>query len=395
MKANVHTSPSCRPEPGLPSTGRLAGTAGGSKTGPATESTSWRAGRVPAARTTGLLLACCLPLAAGSFAELEVAGVSAGAVLPVEAAEAASLGARVERRFAAMGTMCSLSLLHDSRSSGLRASERGARALEDVEQRLSSWRSDSELARLNATPVGEWFTPSADLLADLAFCAELVQRTEGAFDPGHGGVSLARRGADGPADAEAVLAPDGGFAGFVRQGDRIRRRHADALLDAGGFGKGIGLDRALAALLEQGARDVVLDLGGQVLVSPDGGSHAVELAHPRDRSTPVVRVSIGHGSLATSGTSERGQHLFDPQTSRCALDFGSATVWASSAALADALSTALFVMGPERALAFAEADERVEVLLLLPADDGLVARASSGLRGQLEALVADLRLVFP
>jgi thiamine biosynthesis lipoprotein len=143
----------------------------------------------------------------------------------------------------------------------------------------------------------------------------------------------------------------------------VTRRRADSALDCGAFGKGIALDRALRAACAKGATRAWFDFGGQVL---HGGTAAtatkLTIADPDDRARifRTITLPAGH-SAATSGNGERRHavdgrvigHLLDPRTGRPAYDFGSVTVIAGSAALADAAATALFVLGPERGAAVA------------------------------------------
>lgn len=333
------------------------------------------------------------------------------AVWSCAAAPQAAGPVRLERRLGAMGTWLDISVEASDRAKALAASEAAARAIEACEARLSTWRDDSELARLNATPLGEAFVLSAELWRDLQAVREVHLLTAGAFDPAVGGLVRAwglREGGRIPGEAErrAALVP-GGFSALRLEGGRASRTHPSLLLEEGGFGKGVGLDEARSALLAHGVRTATVDLGGQVLSL--GGDFSWEVAHPLERDVAVLRVRVPEGSLASSGNGERGLvvdgrrmgHLLDPRSGEPARDFGSVTVWAAGATRADALATGLFVLGPEIALQLAQA-EALDVLLLEFLQDGsLRARATGRLALGLEVLDPRVRVerapsdVFP
>lgn len=309
---------------------------------------------------------------------------------------------RLERRLGAMGTWLTLRVEAPDRATAVAASEAGLRAIQACEERLSTWRADSELARLNAAPVGESFALSPALRRDLELAREVHVETRGAFDPAVGALVEAwglRAEGRVPADAEllAALVP-GGFAALRLERGGAVRTHPALRLEEGGFGKGVGLDEARAALVAAGATAATVDLGGQVLAF--GSELAWEVAHPLERERAVLRVEVPAGSLATSGNGERGLvvdgrrigHLLDPRNGRPAPDFGSITVWAADAARADALSTGLFVLGPEAALELAARDG-LHVLVLEPCADGaLRARATGHLARALAPLDARVRV---
>lgn len=311
----------------------------------------------------------------------------------------------VERMVVAMGTTLRLELWAPSRAIGLRAAEAAVRAVEAAERRLSTWRPDSELAQLHAVPSGQPAALSCELARDLAAARSWWQATNGAFDPALGALvdayDLRGAGRWPDANARSTAQRDSGFAHLDLAGRTAVRRRA-IRLDAGGFGKGAGLDAAGHEALAAGATGVCLDFGGQVLVvgTPRPGARSIALADPRNRNLTVLRLRVDRGSLATTGNSERGRivagrrlgHVIDPRTGLPAADFGSVTVWSADAFAADCLSTALFVMGPDRALAWAAARADVEALVLHVDGDRLRARATPGLRALVEPLASDLAL---
>jgi thiamine biosynthesis lipoprotein len=332
------------------------------------------------------------------------------AALALAAAPAAP-DAVVERRLVLMGTEAEVRVAAAERSAALAASEAAVRALEAAEARLSTWTEASELARLNRAPAGEPIALSAELAAELAAAEACRRETGGAFDAGVGplvdawGLRTGGRLPD-PGELSAARAAVGGEGLELRDGAAVRR-WPGLRIEEGGFGKGAALEAALAAAAAvPGAGSVWIDLGGQVAAWPsaDGEPFDVVVAHPADRDRPLVALALdpaAGGSVATSGNSERGitvggerrSHLLDPRTGEPAPDFGSVTVWAPTALRADCLSTGLYVLGPEAALAWAAERPGVEVVILRVARagasgaaEGVEVLATSGLEGRLRVL---------
>lgn len=312
----------------------------------------------------------------------------------------ASHPALVERRVMLMGTALDLEIEAADRPAGLAASERAVEALEAAEARLSTWREDTELARLNRTPVGEPRALSPALARELQAARRCWEETGGAFDPGVGALVRAwglRTGGRIPAPAE--LREANGVSG-LRLREDVAIREKDLLLEEGGWGKGAALVDALKALKRYGVARASLDLGGQVAVL--GGGWEVPVADPRRRDRSVALLTVDGGSVSTSGNSEHGfetggkryGHILDPRTGEPAPDFGSLTVWTADPLRADCLSTGLYVMGPERALAWAATHPGVEVLVLRTDGGRLRALASPGLRGRLRPLDSEIEIEF-
>lgn len=308
----------------------------------------------------------------------------------------------MERHLVLMGTTLDLRVEAADRAGALRASEAAVRALEEAEARLSTWRDDSELARLNLAPVGHPVALSAPLAFELAEARRFWELTGGAFDPSVGALVQAwglRSGGRVPAPAERAAAlRTCGLDGLDVRGRVAVRLREGLILEEGAFGKGAGLDAAMRALADAGATRAVLDLGGQVAVLGPGPFSA-GIADPRDRGRLALRADLDSGSLATSGNSEHGftlpgaryGHILDPRRGEPAPDFGSVTVWAPSALAADCLATGLFVLGPDAALERA-ALCGCEVVVLETWGDGLRARSTAGLGARLTPLAGVVAL---
>ena len=320
----------------------------------------------------------------------------------------------VERRCSAMGTSLRIAVAAPTRALALSASERALRAIEATEKRLSTWgeRSQSELALLNRAPVGRAHALSDALALDLRRALHWSEATSGKFSPAVGALvkawDLRGQGQVPTAGDLREARAASSLAHLALQGKYATRLAEGLILEEGGFGKGAGLDAALAALANTPMTAVRLDLGGQWLVATGTGAErpspsVFALAHPRQRELSVLSITMTTGSLATSGNSERGivvlgqhlGHLLDPATGRPAPDFGSLTVLAPTGLAADALSTGLYAMGPLKALEWCSHREGIEVLALVVSPKGLQALASPGLKGRIQPCVPGLQVEFP
>jgi thiamine biosynthesis lipoprotein len=273
----------------------------------------------------------------------------------------------VSRDVFLMGTRARLSTYTETREGGLATLESALEVLEHTEEELSTWRQSSQISVLNRHPVGEPWTAPPRLCRMFADVWEWHRATDGAFDPAIGRLLAAwdihGEGAVPTQETGPKALASSGMALLAFDQSRCTvTRRADVAIDVGAFGKGEALDRAAAVL---GDDPWMIDIGGQIAVggrAPQAGSWPIGVADPRQRDRPVLQVEMARGSLSTSGGSERDLvvnevrvgHVLDPQTGRPAAFEGSVTVWHERGMAADVLSTALYVMGPEAGLRWAE-----------------------------------------
>ena len=314
---------------------------------------------------------------------MRVATTVAFALLPFLSLFAtASTPIIVERTVYLMGTRARLVLFATDRTAGLRRLEAMVRSLEQTEAELSTWRTDSVLSAVNRQPVGEPLQLPAPVCALWGELTAWHRATNGAFDPALGALSrvwglrdAGRRPSRGELASARAMA---GLTHFRFEASACRvTRLVGVTLDAGAFGKGEALRRLRQ--LPGGAGRWMVDLGGQIAVSgaPPAGAWPVAIAHPGRRTAIAMEIALAGGSLATSGASERSYeiegavvaHILDPRTGRPLHRPGSVTVWHEDPLTADILSTALYVLGPESGLRYA--DERgFAALFLAPAGRG-------------------------
>lgn len=245
--------------------------------------------------------------------------------------------APVQRARYLMGTTCVV-LVSSSRS--LQDIDAAFAEAKRIEGMLSTWTDESELARLNR---GDAEARSEELQHLLGQVFAWSQRTGGAFDPRVLAlVELWKLREDG------ALPPPGAIVTAMRD-DRI---------EEGAFGKGYALDRMLERIA---APEALINFGGQIAVR---GSSRVTVADPRDRDRPVLSFTLANASLSTSSGSEKHftvagrtfSHILDPRTGEALPPRGSVSVIAPDALTADILSTALYVMGEDAGMRWADAN---------------------------------------
>ncbi|HEX6135875.1 MAG TPA: FAD:protein FMN transferase [Longimicrobiales bacterium] len=290
-----------------------------------------------------------------------------------------------ERTAYAMGTLLRIEVAGVERTCGVAAIEAALREVERLESVLSSWRADSEIGRLNGHPAGVPAALSTELVGLLSETAFWVAATDGAFDPAIGALIDAwdLRGA-GRIPPDTLLARARAASGWNRVrigGGEVVRLVNGVWLDTGGFGKGAALRAAAAALRAHGIERAVLDFSGQLVVL--GAVDSVAVAHPYARGAPTKWLHVSNVSVATSSASERyvdigGKrygHVLDPRSGMPVEAWGSVTVVAADPLAADALSTALFVLGPDAALEWAADRDGIGVLVQRVGTDGAIVSA--------------------
>lgn len=135
-------------------------------------------------------------------------------------------------------------------------------------------------------------------------------------------------------------------------------------LDPSGWVKGWAVEEASLALREAGSHQHCVSGGGDIQTA--GGPWRLGIAHPLHPG-PLAAVVTGHDlAVATSGTAERGAHIIDPHSGEPATGLLSLTLVGRGLARTDALATACFAMGPDRALRWIEGADGLEALAIHP-----------------------------
>lgn len=273
--------------------------------------------------------------------------------------------------------------------------------VEQLEDQLSIYREQSTLCDINRRANFEAVAVEPWLFELLQLAQHIGMATGGAFDLTAGPLSRAwgflRRAGRVPSAAElqAAKARVGHQdVHFDQANHSIRFLSHDMEVNVNAIGKGYALDRAAEQLLHAGMADFLIH-GGQSSLRAvgshpcqPGAGWTVGLRHPLRPDQRLAEFQLDHRALSTSGSGtqffhHRGKrygHLIDPRTGRPAEGVYSATVLAPTAAVADALSTAFYVLGPEGAAQYCKDHSEVAALLVTPGTKaGTVQLACYGL----------------
>lgn len=305
---------------------------------------------------------------------------AATATAPVPAHVPAKLVA-VERSGHALGAKVAIRALHAEPAAAQAAADAAWGELETVEALMSIYRPESELSRLNRD--GALSNPHPYMVEVLEAAQQLAAQSDGAFDvtvqPLWALYSDRKRKDALPSEDEVAAARKLVDWRKLEVGSaRIRLGAPGMAVTLNGIAQGYAADRVRAALAAHGIEHALIDTGEIGTLGDKGTRDAsgaapwkVGIQHPRMENEYVALAALQGRCLATSGDYETfftpdraNNHIFDPKTGHSPRDLSSVTVVAGDAIRADALSTAVFVAGPERGQALLEATPGAEALLV-------------------------------
>jgi thiamine biosynthesis lipoprotein len=300
----------------------------------------------------------------------------------------------------AMGTIVSVKVFSTD-GDAAEAIEAAFEEIGRVEALATSYSPGSEVSRVNAAADGASAIPvSEELFQIVRRAIEVSSLSGGAFDVTVAPVvdlwSFDGDGVVPPREAVEAALEHVGYERILvdtAAGTLVLPRGAAIDLDA--IAKGYAVDRAVAVLEAHGVERAIVDAGGDVGLlgaPPHADGWRVGVKHPRDDGLLGV-LSLPAGAVATSGDYQRYamvggrryHHVLDPSTGYPAGGVTSVTVVAETAMDADALATAVFVMGPDRGMRLVEELPSVEAVIIAGADGIDEILASSGLRGRFHA----------
>jgi len=273
---------------------------------------------------------------------------------------------------ATMGTSYSVRVVEQSSPSSApldldSIQEKVDRRLGEINRQMSTYDAESELSRFNNHEGKDWFTVSKETAHVVAFALQVAEDTGGAFDPTVGpAVNL---WGFGPGKDRVLPPPEAELAvvrlriGYAKLSVRtnpsaLRKSQSDLLVDLSAIAKGFAVDEISALLDELGFASSMVEIGGEVRTrgnKPDDSPWRIGVEKPDSGGRSLQKVYPLHdGALATSGDYRnfferegiRYSHTIDPTTARPVQhQLATVSVLAENCMKADALATALLVMG--------------------------------------------------
>lgn len=266
-------------------------------------------------------------------------------------------------------------------------------------QSLSTYIPDSELSIFNKSDSLVFELPF--FLPVLEASKEVYEKTEGSFDPTIGPlVNLWGFGPGGPQLNDSVninsILPLVGFNQIEFDEIRIKKNKPGIYLDFSAVAKGYGVDVVAEYLISKGIQNLLVEIGGELVargVNENGELWKVGVNRPEElgRADELFSIiALDNKGMATSGNYRnyyeadgiKISHTIDPFTGR-PVRHGllSVTVLAANCMQADALATAMMVMGTEKAISLQEREQDFEIFLIYNDEDGEIKSfASDGLK---------------
>lgn len=295
-----------------------------------------------------------------------------------------------------MGTLVTITVVSNRKDQAMAAMDRAFQVMQDIENQASKRIPGSLTSRINQAAGRSDIPVTPDYLEMIKRSIEYSKLTQGAFDITVGAVTELYHFEDGQGvlpDPEAIRQklPLVGYRNIRLDEERrtVGLAKAGAMIDLGGVAKGFAVNKAVKSLREDGITAGIVNAGGDIRLFGCKPGHKlwnIGIQHPRQSDKVIASLEITDKSIVTSGDYERFfiqdtiryHHILDPQTGQSARGCQSVTIVSETAT--DAMSTGIFVLGPEKGMALIESLPDIEGVIIDREGKALV---SSGLRSKL------------
>ena len=297
-----------------------------------------------------------------------------------------------------MGTFARVVAITDDIATGNQCIESALDEINNVDNLMSDYKEDSEISRVNADAFARPVIVGPATFDVIQKSIEISKLTDGAFDITVGPlVKLFRTARDtGRAPTTEQIDDAKAKVGYeklvLNDADKTIRFTVEAMsLDLGAIAKGYAVDKAIEAARKHGALGAMVDIGGDVRCfgTPPKGKETwiIGLQDPNSHGGPglLLKLKIENAAVTTSGDyqqyaiidGKRQSHILDRKTGKSAQRLSSVTIIAANATTADALATAVTVIGPKKGLELIETIPNTEAFLISPAPTYKLTKTSA------------------
>lgn len=278
-----------------------------------------------------------------------------------------------------MGTAVKVELWHDKRLQANKCISLVMANMRRIDASMSPFKPDSELSRLNQTAATKAVKVSKELFQLIRRARQISVQTDGKFDItfASAGRLYDYRKAIRPSDEQLKnLLNAINYRHILLDARKrtIRFQHPQVYIDLGGIAKGHAIDQAIRILRQCGINHALVSAGGdsRILGDKQGLPWMTGIRHPREKNGFAVVLPLTDTAISTSGDYERYfiengvryHHIISPSSGKSADQSRSVTILGKDATTTDALSTAIFVMGPKKGLQAIEQLPGIEAIII-------------------------------
>ena len=299
-------------------------------------------------------------------------------------------------RQVAMGTVIEITLIGDDEGAANKAVLQAFQEIKRIETLMSPWLDSSDVIRINRSAGEGWAKVSSETLEVIKKAQEISELSEGSFDITVGPLTqlwrIAREKGIPPSTKDVKEKLD--LVNFrdvsINREGKVFLKKKGMAVDLGGIAKGYAVDRTFELLRSLGYKNLIVNAGGDLRVGGTKNNQpwSIGIQDPRVSQKIMAKVLVSDTAVATSGDYEkffihqdkRYHHIFNPKDGFPTEGCQSVTVVCKDGITADALATAVFVLGPEKGYALCQRLEGVECLIV---DKEGKIKFSPGLKGRI------------
>ena len=280
---------------------------------------------------------------------------------------------------AIMGTRIAVEFWDEDKAHAEQCAEQVFSEMRRIDALMSPYKPNSELSRINQQAAGQAILISEEMFKLLEKSLQMSQLSNGAFDITFSSVGHLYNYREGIKPSEADIRQSINSINYRHvlldeTNQSVRFAQSGVHIDLGGIAKGYAVDNGIAILVKCGIKGGMVSAGGDSRILGDRGNRPwmMGVRHPRKKDAVAVMLPLSNTAISTSGDYERFfiedgkryHHIISPSTGKSVSTTWSATVIGPDATTTDALSTTLFVLGPEKGLQLVESLAGIDAVII-------------------------------